>query len=145
MHQVLTRGLAEFNDPNSEAQLHQLEELLSSVEPSACGQPEFDALLQLYERFPEHDGFGVFWSVLHFLEACSGYEEALVRSVLREPVEFNLTMVNRLLNAGTHEINGQSLVALLISAEQSSEAGERAKQVARHFIEHFAAHGGAGA
>lgn len=145
MHQFLIRRLSEFNDPNSEAQLRTLEEMLSSVEASACGDPEFDALLQLFERFPEHDGFGIFWSILHLLEACPGYEGALVRSVLRKPVEFNLTMVNRLLNAEIHQVNGQSLAALLASAEQSGEAGARAKQLARSFIEHHSTRTGAGA
>ena len=51
-------------------------------------------------------------------------EAALVRSVRRKPVEFNLTMVNRLLNAGIHEVNEHPLAALLVSAEQSGESGE---------------------
>ena len=139
MQQALAHRLSEFTDPSSEAQLRLLEEILSSVGHSACSEPEYDALLQVFERFPEHDGFGVFWSILHFLEACPGYEAALVRSVRRKPVEFNLTMVNRLLNAGIHEVNEHPLAALLVSAEQSGESGERAKQLARRFMERLAA------
>jgi hypothetical protein len=145
MQRLLLQGLQDFTDPNSEAQLRDLEELLSSVEPAACGKPEFEALLQVFERFPKSDGYGVFWSILHLLEACSGYEEALVHSVQRKPVEFNLTMVNRLANAGVINVNGQSLAALLASAADSKQAGKRAKQVANRFIERLAARGGADA
>lgn len=145
MQRSFARELSEFTDPNSESQLRRLEELLSSLEPSACGEAELTALLQVFERFPEHDGFGVFWSILHLLEACTGYEEALVRSVRRKPVAFNLTMVNRLLNAGVREVGGQPLDGLLASAERSEEADQRAKQVARSFMQRLAAGGGAGA
>jgi len=145
MQPPLARELSEFTDPNSESQLLRLEELLSSLDPSACGEPEFTALLQVFERFPEHDGFGVFWSILHLLEACAGYEEALVRSVRQKPVEFNLTMVNRLLNTGVSEVNGQSLERLLASAAQSEEVDKRARQVARSFMQRVVARGGAGA
>jgi hypothetical protein len=145
MQRSLVHELSEFTDPNSETQLRRLEELLSSLDPSACGEAEFEALLEVFERFPEHDGFGVFWSIVHLLEACTGYEQELVRSVRRKPVEFNLTMINRLLNAGVPEVGGQPLDGLLASAEESHEADQRARQVARGFMQRLAARGGAGA
>ena len=145
MQHSLPLSLRNFTDPHSEVQLRELEESLSSVEPSVCGQPEFEALLQVFERFPDDDGYGIFWSIVHLLEACSGYEEALVQSVHRRPVEFNLTMVNRLLNVGVLNVNGQSLASLLAFAAESELAGERAKQLAQQFIQRLAAPGGAGA
>src|ERR1700723_1101145 len=52
-------------------------------------------LLAVFERFPEDDGAGVFWSILHGLEALTGYEPALVRSVQKRPSEFGVLMVGR--------------------------------------------------
>ena len=56
----LSSSLSRFNDPGSEAQLRDLQDVLSTINPSECGQPEFDALLHVFERFPADDGYGSF-------------------------------------------------------------------------------------
>jgi hypothetical protein len=145
MHSSLAQELLAFTEPNSEAQLRRLEEALASVDPSRCGDAEFEALLSVFERFPESDGFGVFWSIVHLLEACSGYEPVLLASVARKPVEFNLLMVNRLLNSGIREVHGQSLVQLLSSVRERENATARSRKVAQDFLEYQQARGGSGA
>jgi hypothetical protein len=70
-------------------------------------------LFSVFERFPEEDGAGVIWSVLHALETLPDYETELVRSLARKPSEFGVLMVSRLLNAGTRQVRGVSLVELL--------------------------------
>src|SRR5688500_5761862 len=44
-----------------------------------AGHPEqaIPELLSVFERYPEEEGFGVAWSVLHGLEALPNYEPAL--------------------------------------------------------------------
>lgn len=64
--------LGRFTAPRDEAQLRQLDETVGAVRPQDCGELEFRALLGVFERFPEDDGFGVFWSIVHCLEACTG-------------------------------------------------------------------------
>lgn len=79
------------------------------------GHPEqaIPELLSVFERYPEEDGFGVVWGILHGLEALPNYEPELLRSLARQPSEFGVRMVGRLLNAGTREIGGVSLLETL--------------------------------
>ncbi len=93
-------------------------------------------MLEVFERFPEEDGFGGFWALLHVLEASQGYESALVQSVLRQPAEFNVLMIQRLLNAGTLEVNGVPLMNVLVEVSQHRSAPLRVKEdVARYIRE----------
>lgn len=120
-----------LSDPT---QLQALDDALSRMSPSKCGHAEFFALLRVFERFPDHDGFGVFWSINHFLEACRNYESGLVASVRRTPCEFNLTMINRLLNGNITHVEGQSLMALLADVASGPTSSKRAQELANHFL-----------
>ena len=100
-------------DAEDEEQLKQLDASLGSF---AIGEQEdLDALFHMFERHPDSDGFGVFWSALHWLEAQPDdeYQRALVASVQRQAVAFTLNMVNRMLNAGLHHAAGISFSQLL--------------------------------
>jgi hypothetical protein len=120
------KSLLAFVDPEDESALNALETALASMHPTTANDDELDTLFGVFERFPEHDGFGVFWSILHFLEACPGCEAALLRSVTRKPVEFNVMMINRLINGG----GGSSGVdALLRRLEHIRDAAETAADV----------------
>lgn len=70
-------------------------------------------LLSLLERNPDHDGYGVFWSIVHGLESLGGYEVELVSSVLSKPHELSVLMLNRMLNGGIYEIEGRSILNIL--------------------------------
>jgi hypothetical protein len=135
MSQPIVAALHAFTDARSEEQLQALDAAIRSIDPLRCGKSEVKALLGIFERFPEQDGFGVFWGILHVLEACRDYEPELVASVQRKPCEFNVLMVNRLLNAGVTEVSGSSLEDLLLSARASGKATSQAL----HDIEHYLA------
>jgi hypothetical protein len=80
-----------------------------------AGHPEqaIPELLSVFERYPEEDGFGVIWGVLHGLESLPNYERELLRSLARQPSEFGVCMLGRLLNAGIQEVGGISLLDTL--------------------------------
>lgn len=40
-----------------------------------------DVLLGIFERYPESDGYGVFWSIIHGLEALPEFEQRLYQSL----------------------------------------------------------------
>jgi hypothetical protein len=130
----LLKAIESFTDP--ELELDQLDEALRTVHPDNIGSSEIQALFGIFERFPDHDGFGVFWSIVHLLEASKDHELDLIASVKRKPVHFNLLMVNRLLNAEILEINGESLLALLTSVSSHPAASDTAKTDARGFLEY---------
>jgi hypothetical protein len=136
MSRALIEAIESFTNPHNEPQLQQLDEALEATHPADCGQAGFRALLNIFERFPEDDGYGIFWSIVHYLEACPGYESALIESVTRAPVGFNLLMVNRLINGGVTEIEGQALLSVLASVAANPAALGSARKSAQGFIEY---------
>ena len=104
------------------------------------GQPAkaIPELLGVFERYPEDDGFGVAWSVLHGLESLPNYEPELLRSVARQPSEFGVMMLGRLLNAGRHDVDGVSLLGTLrelASTARSSRIRDTAHRFVRRAVE----------
>jgi hypothetical protein len=62
-----------------------LDHSLTELFQSGFASQGIDALLGVFERHPTDDGAGVFWAIVHGLEATPGYESALVESVRRAP------------------------------------------------------------
>lgn len=71
-----------------------------------CPTPEkgIIPLFKVLERFPEEDGGGVLWSVVHGLEHMGGYEQELLNSLNRQPSLMGLIMLRRIENTGQSEI-----------------------------------------
>ena len=131
----IAEQLQAITSVEDEGHLEQLQRILDHISPKQCGHEVITALLGIFERFPMSDGFGVFWSVIHTLEACDGYEPFLVASVNRKPVEFNVLMINRLINGGIEQVNGQNLLRLLQSVASNDQATPAARDSARDFVE----------
>ena len=79
-------------------------------------------MLRVFERFPNDDGAGVFWSIVHGLEALPDYEVEVLTSVRRVPSDMGVTMLGRLLNAGCNDINGMPIRAILQEVITRSDA-----------------------
>ncbi len=101
-----------------------LDDLLAELWASGAAGRHVAELLEVLERFPEDDGAGVLWSIVHGVESLPGYEPELVRSVQRAPSELAVTMIGRLHNAGVTQIGGVSLVGLLREVAASTAASE---------------------
>nr|WP_298147168.1 hypothetical protein [uncultured Pseudomonas sp.] len=93
-----------------------LEYLLEEAFQSSAPEKYYQAIFNLFERFPEEDGSGVFWSALHGMEAVGSYEEKLVQNFRRFPTDMTRAMLVRLRNSGNTHVAGVSL-ALLIGAK----------------------------
>jgi hypothetical protein len=91
---------------------------------------------RLYERFPEDDGCGVFWSVLHRIEAQPGYEQPVVESVRRRPSRFPVLMANRLLNSGIRQVGGVDLLELLRRVAADEQCPPSVREDAQGFLEY---------
>jgi hypothetical protein len=93
--------------------LSRLQEVVDCYFSSENAAEHLGVWFRLYERFPEDDGYGVFWTILHGIEATPEYEPLIVESVRRYPSQFPLLMVNRQLNGGVRQIGGVDLLELL--------------------------------
>ncbi|MBA3502882.1 MAG: hypothetical protein M4D80_25460 [Myxococcota bacterium] len=90
-------------------ELDDLLQALGPVELSAV-----PTLLRVFERFPRHDGHGVFWTILHAIERAPGFEEILVEHVMRTPTEMGVTMLQRLVNSGVTHAGVHELAPLVV-------------------------------
>jgi hypothetical protein len=86
------------------------EEAFSSPNPSAY----YPAIFSVFERYPNDDGAGVFWSALHGMEQVGNYEKELLSHFRRWPAALMLqTMLIRMRNAGYAKIEGVEIDLLL--------------------------------
>jgi len=98
-HSEMLKDISRF-EPTAGVWL-QLDDLLNEL--WLAGQPPIDSLPTLFgvfERFPQDDGAGVFWSIVHGVEALPyNYEPLLRESYCRAPSEMSKVMLARLANA----------------------------------------------
>lgn len=83
-----------------------LERLFEQAFASSRPEDYYDAIFNLFERFPEDDGAGVFWSALHGMEAQGGYEKKLLSYFRRWPGTMTTAMLYRIYNSGQEQIEG---------------------------------------
>jgi hypothetical protein len=119
-------------------QAEQLEVLDRSIQdffsvPDAVGQVA--VWFRLFERFPEEDAYGMFWSVLHGIEGLTGYESELIASLRRRPTHFPVLMVNRMLNAGQSSIGDIELIGLLEAVATDDDCLPSVREDARRFVD----------
>ena len=133
--QDIIRMLDGVTSVEDEAELAKLDGAVNGLLASDHPERGVRALLHVYERFPGKDGYGVFWSMLHGLESLPGYEEAVVESVGRQPSEFSLLMVNRMLNAGRTHVNGTDLFALLEEVARNPHYSSAIRKEAEDFVD----------
>jgi len=95
-----------------------LDELIQEL--SAVSPPCLEAvpvLLGVFERFPRHDGYEVFWSLLHYIEHVPGHEGHLIQSFRRRPNHMTTTMLQRWINSGATNFEEIDLRELLREVE----------------------------
>ncbi|QJE01888.1 hypothetical protein HH212_19225 [Massilia forsythiae] len=125
-----------FDNPEDERQLKELVDAIGVLDANILSSNDVRQLLDVFERFPNDDGFESFWGIVHLLERAGGYESPLVESVRRSPGEFNLTMINRLLNRGIKHVGDQSLLSLLEDLALSERGNPNSARLAMHFVKY---------
>ena len=81
-----------------------LEGLLDKLWETNDPEEGIDHLFGVFERFPEDDGEGVFWSIVHGIESLNNYESNLIDSLNRQPSHIGLVMVKRIQNSGQTKV-----------------------------------------
>lgn len=80
-----------------------------------CSKPEsyYSAIFCLFEKYPNEDGAGVFWSALHGMEKAGNYEVELLESFRKFPNQMSKTMLMRIRNIGLSQVNGYPIEKLI--------------------------------
>ncbi|WP_321863539.1 hypothetical protein [Burkholderia cenocepacia] len=77
-----------------------LERLLEALWTVGVSEESLNVLFNLFERFPDSDGAGVLWSIVHALEHLAvPYEHTLTESMARCPSLMGEIMMSRLLRS----------------------------------------------
>lgn len=100
-----------------------LERLLNELWESGDQEHFTNELLRVFEKFPDEDGAGVFWSIIHGVENFDAYEGQLIDSLNRQPSEMGLIMLRRIKNTGAKTVNGieiNKIVTDLLSNERTT-------------------------
>lgn len=131
---AIVLGIDAVSSLDDEAQLRFLEESIERFFQEPRDPKELAVWFRLFERFPEDDGYEMFWAILHGIEALPGIEPLVVASVRRRPSRFPVQMLNRMLNAGTTHVEGVSVLALLESVVSNPVSPQSVREDAQEFI-----------
>ena len=112
-----------------------LDNLLDELWQTEDQEKEVRQLFALFERFPEDDGAGVLWSVLHGIETFKEYEQELLTSLNRQPSHLGIVMVKRILNTGTKVIAGIDLEKILMDLKNNKLTPDSVKDDIKTFLE----------
>ena len=129
---TFTDAALALTDPDAAEQLRAFDQALmrfASDEPA-----DVRAGFAVFERFPEHDGFGVFWALLHALETSATCTAELYASVQRQPGEFNVLMLHRQLNGGVQAVDGIALLNVLRAVAEHPGATAQTRADAARFV-----------
>lgn len=129
--EAIIKDIEEYEPVNDEWE--SLDELIDEA-CSANDRGVVKPLLGLLERNQDHDGYGVFWSIVHGLEALGGYETELAASVLSKPHEMSVLMLNRMLNGGIQTIDGRPILEILEEIASNAKFPSSIREDANGFV-----------
>jgi hypothetical protein len=85
-----------------------LDDLLDELWSEGVTQGQLPILFRVFERFPEEDGAGVLWSIVHGVESLAfDYEPFLRQSMARQPSHMGRIMLERLEKADEADIQSK--------------------------------------
>lgn len=106
-----------------------VEELFATDSPRTA----LSSLFGVFERFPDDDGAGVFWHILHGIEYLDGYETSLFESIRHTPSRFTLIMTQRLMNVEPDGSIRASANQLILDLSQDVSAPRGVRELAQRF------------
>lgn len=114
-----------------------LYEILNRMQPLApeLRTPAVPAILSLIERYPDAE-LGMPGPLVHELESIPGYESFLRDSVLRQPADLNVWMINRILNSEVSQDVRLDWLNVINQVLCHSRASKEVQRTAADFLEH---------
>ena len=105
-----------------------LDGLISELWATKDQEKYIKELLAVFERFPEEDGSGVFWSIVHGIETFKSYENELLESLTKQPSEMGIIMLQRILNSGTKTIGSRKINEVIMNLAQKENLSDYLKK-----------------
>jgi hypothetical protein len=126
-----------FSPGDEDENVGRLYEILGRLKELApeLRRPVMPAMLALIERYPEAE-LGSPGPLVHELEGIPGYEPLLRASVLRQPTDLGIWMINRILNAKICPEVRDAWHDLLRTAASHPLASKETQYAAGDFLAH---------
>lgn len=109
-----------------------LEDLINELWNTEQAEKGIINLLKVMERFPDEDGDGVLWSIVHGIEEIDNYEQKLLDSLGRQPSHLGVLMIHRIENSNQTKICGKNIKEiykeLLVHPKLTGEVREDLKK-----------------
>lgn len=123
-------------NPNDDSiyEVDSIIELIYKLDTSEA-KKGIDPLLRIFERLDEDHYDGVLWSIIHGIEGLKEYEEDLIKSVIRCPNEYNLLMINRILNSGQGSYKSTDYLSLLKELNTNNKLSPFLKEEIKGYID----------
>ena len=116
-----------------------LDDLVQEIIISPAPEQTAEAMMGLFERHPEEDGYGIFWTMLREIERFPGYEKTVFESLNRKPSMFSVLMVGRMLTSDRYANEAEFLAGKLRAVLADPAVPECITDAARAYLER---HGG---
>lgn len=113
---------------------YELEEALEELYNSNNPELGLNAMLSIYERYPDEDN-DILWGMLHGIEEIKDYETKIIESIKRKPSFFGVLIINRMLNDGVTTIDNIKLIDILNKVIDNPSSTDYIKQKAIRFLE----------
>src|SRR5471032_2095732 len=127
-------ALVPVDEVDNVGRLYEILDHLQSLAPE-LRTPAVPAMLSLIERYPDTE-LGSPGPLVHELESIPGYESFLRDSVLRQPADLNVWMVNRILNAEVSQDARMDWLSVMNQVIKHSRASKEVQQMVADFLEH---------
>jgi hypothetical protein len=127
-------ALSPEDEDENVGRLYDILDRLKELAPE-LRRPVMPSMLALIERYPEAE-LGSPGPLVHELEGIPGYEPLLRESVLRQPTDLSIWMVNRILNSKISPDVRVAWLDLLRAASSHPLASKEAQQAAGDFFAH---------
>ena len=110
-----------------------LDDLIGEALDHPDASDAYPHLLNVFSRFPDDDGAGVFWSIIHGLETFPDYQPTLLAALRTQPSDLTLTMVNRMLNAGETHVGDTPWLSVLQDVAENDAYSQTVRATASGF------------
>jgi hypothetical protein len=134
--QEIVSSIDALTNMDIEEDLSRLQELVDTYFNHSEAGDYLNVWFLLYERCPNDDSCGIFWSILHGIENYSSCDRLVVESVLRQPSDFPVMMVNRLLNGGILQVGEVNLIELLNQVATNEHLSPLIRENAQSFLDY---------
>ena len=112
-----------------------LDDLIAEALDHSDASAAYPHLLNVFSRFPDDDGAGVFWSIIHGLETFPDYQPTLLAAIRAQPTDLSLTMVNRMLNGGETHVGDTPWLSVLQSVAENNAYSQTVRATASGFVD----------